>query len=44
MNILPAKTELLACGNVSDLLNLLGVAAPLWKALTDVMGDPGGDV
>ena len=44
MNILPNKTELLACANLGDILSLLGVAAPLWKSLTDVMGDPGGDV
>ena len=44
MNILPGKAELLGCGGLMDLLRLLGVADPLWKALTDVMGDPGQDV
>ena len=44
MSILPNKSELAACNNLGDLLTLLGVAAPLWKGLTDVMGDPGGDV
>ena len=44
MDILPGKTELLGCQDLGALLSLLGVAAPLWKALTDVMGDPQGDV
>ena len=43
MNILPSKAELMACSNLGDLLQLLGVADPLWKGLTAVMGDPGGD-
>ena len=42
MSILPGKAELQACSNLQDLLTLLGVASPLWKVLTDVMGDTGG--
>ena len=43
MDILPSKTDLASCNNLGDLLTLLGVSTSLWKALTDVMGDPGGD-
>ena len=44
MNILSSKAGLQACTNLQDVLALLGVAAPLWKSLSDVMGDPGGDI
>ena len=44
MDILPGNNEVAACATLSDLLSPLGVSTPLWKALTDVMGDPAGDI